>query len=66
MRLNSRALVIRQLKKVIWTAIPRLNSMDACDQLESEILRARKGGLIDDKECVAMQQAITEMRQRLQ
>ena len=60
---KSRYLLIRQMEKVIWTAIPRLDSLDACDNLESEILRARKGGLIDDKECVDMQRAIQEMRQ---
>ena len=63
MRINNRFLAVNEMEKVIWTAIPRLDSLDACDNLESEILRARKGGLIDDKECVDMQRAIQEMRQ---
>lgn len=63
MRINNRFLAINALKKVFRDAIPRLDSLENCDKLEYELLRARKGGLIDDKECVDLQRAIQEMRQ---
>lgn len=62
MRINNRFLAINALKKVFCEAIPRLDSLENCDKLEYELLRARKGGLIDDKSCVEMLAAIQEMR----
>lgn len=63
MRINNRFLAINALKKVFREAISRLDSLENCDKLEYELLRARKGGLIDDLACVEMQAAIQEMRQ---
>lgn len=47
---GSRFLIVQQLKKVLCESIPRIQTMDEANSLESEIYRARTNNILTDKE----------------
>lgn len=47
---GSRFLIVQQLKKVLREAIPRIQTLDEANSLESEIYRARSNNILTDKE----------------
>ena len=51
---GSRALIIKQLTKVMQQAIERLDSPEAAAAIEAEVHRARQGGILDDKTACEM------------
>lgn len=60
---GSRFLVVRQWKKVVREAIPRLESPASAELLEAEIYRARSGGMISDSEYMEYKNQIVQVYQ---
>lgn len=60
---GSRALIVKQLKKVICEAIPRLETPEQADQMETQIFNARCAGILTDSEYLEMSVAIKEVCQ---
>lgn len=58
---GSRFLIVQQLKKVIREAIPRIQSLEEANSLESECYRARTGKILTDKEYQDYVAAIKEV-----
>ena len=58
---GSRFLIVQQLKKVLREAIPRIQSLDEANSLESEIFRARSNKILTDKEYQEYTAAIKEV-----
>ena len=58
---GSRFLIVQQLKKVLREAIPRIQTMDEANSLESEIYRARSNNILTDKEYQEYITAIKEV-----
>lgn len=58
---GSRFLIVQQLKKVLREAIPRIQTIDEANSLESEIYRARSNKIISDKEYLEYTAAIKEV-----
>lgn len=58
---GSRFLVVKQLKAVIRETIPKLETSEQAEQLESHIYTARKGGILSDTEYLEMKKAINKV-----
>lgn len=58
---GSRALIVKQLKKVLREAIPRLETLEQAQQLESQIYLARSNGILSDSEYQELSLAINEV-----
>lgn len=63
MRINNRFVAKIMLKKTIQQAIPRLNNLENCYKLESEVFRAKNAGIFNAMEAVEMLAAIEDMKQ---
>lgn len=59
---GSRYLIIKQVTKVVRESIERLDTPENANQLEAEILRARKGNIFDDRTAQEMLDNIAEIR----
>lgn len=59
--IGSRFLIVQQLKKVLREAIPRIQTLDEANSLESEIYRARSNNILTDKEYQEYTAAIKEV-----
>lgn len=55
---GSRFAIVMQLKKVVREAIPRLQSFEEANALETQLFRMRSNKIITDKEFVEYSEAI--------
>ena len=58
---GSRFLIVQQLKKVLREAIPRIQSLEEANSLESEVYCARSGKILSDKAYLEFCSAIKEV-----
>ena len=59
---GSRFLLKKQLVKVLYEAIPRLETPEQADELECSIVSAHRGGILSDKDYYQLTKMLSEVR----